>query len=138
MEFDHINYSPRKDTFTPTERRMTSLCPMLFPQCNAELCTRIDAGRLAMPSWTAVSGCWLASSMHNYQRCQVTAGFRKILGFLYLSLLLHMCIAHWVKILFFIQNTFFFSPKNTANLFARLASLIMHMQRTELRTQNFP
>ena len=33
-----------------------------------------------------------------------------------LSLLLHRCIAQWVKILFS-------SPKNTANLFARLASL---------------
>ena len=38
------------------------------------------------------------------------------------SLLLHMCIAQWVKILFFIQNTFF-SPKNTANHFERLAYL---------------
>ena len=35
----------------------------------------------------------------------------------------HVYIAQWVKIVFFfIQNTFFFSPENTANFVARLAS----------------
>ena len=41
----------------------------------------------------------------------------------YLGLLLHMCIAQWVKILFFHPKCFFFCPKNTAKHIARLASL---------------
>ena len=34
-----------------------------------------------------------------------------------------MCIAQQVKILIFFHPKYFFSPKNTANLFASLASL---------------